>query len=116
MLLTIAVVLFVLAAVGGAIMAGRILRSESPPRAIVLGHGLAAGTALLLLVIAVAQGPTGTAVYAGLVLLVLAALGGFFLLSYQARGTFPPRAAVLGHGALAVIGVLCLVAALLVGS
>jgi FtsH-binding integral membrane protein len=46
-----------------------------------------------------------------LLILVIAALGGFFVASFHARKQSPPRAAVFAHAGAAVIGFLCLAGA-----
>ncbi len=49
----------------------------------------------------------------GVAILVLAALGGFFLLSFHLRGKPQPRVVVVLHALLAVGGIGCLAFALL---
>jgi len=41
-------------------------------------------------------------------LLVIAALGGFYMFSFQLRKLPPPKAVVVVHAGAAVLGVLCL--------
>jgi len=107
-MLIAAIVLFLVAAVGGVIMAVRIFRSLHPPMSLALAHGGLAATALVLAIIAtVFSGPTPL-LKAGVAVLILAALGGFFLFSFQLRGKAHPKAVVLLHGVLAVGGVVCL--------
>jgi hypothetical protein len=77
-----------------------------------LGHGVLAATALVLaLLVAMATGVA--AIKYGVAVLVLAALGGFFLLSFHLRGKPHPWVVVVLHAVLAVDGVGCLVFALL---
>jgi peptidoglycan/LPS O-acetylase OafA/YrhL len=77
-----------------------------------LGHGVLAATALVLALLeSIATGVA--AIKYGVAVLVLAALGGFFLLSYHLRGKPRPWVVVVLHALLAVGGVGCLVFALL---
>jgi len=70
-----------------------------------LGHGVLAATALVLaLLVAIAPGVAAIVKY-GVAVLVLAALGGFFLLSFHLRGKPHPRVVVVLHALLAVGGV-----------
>ncbi len=109
----IALCLFAAAAVGGLIMALKIFGDKKPPMALALIHGSAAAAALLLLAWFVLQGPTATALQAALGILVVAALGGFFLFSFHLRDKPHPKAVVVLHAALAVCGVVALVLGLL---
>ena len=63
---------------------------------------------LLLLLAAVFTATVDTAIKAGLGLLLLAAVGGFYLLSLHVRGQKHPKIVVVAHASLAVIGVLLL--------
>ena len=77
-----------------------------------LGHGVLAAAALVLaLLVAIETGVA--AIEYGVAVLALAALGGFFLLSFRLRGKPYPRVVVLLHALLALGGVGCLVFALL---
>ncbi len=112
-MLTTAVVLFLLAAVGGLVMAVGVFRGTKPPTALAAGHGLLAATALVLVLWVFLTTEVPAAVGIGLGILVLAALGGFYLLSFHLRDKPHPKAVVIIHAAVAVIGVGALVAAML---
>lgn len=109
----IALSLFAAAAVGGLIMALKIFGDEAPPMALALVHGAAAAAGLALLAWVVLQSQVGTAMQAALGILVVAALGGFFLFSFHLRGKAHPKAVVALHALLAVSGVVALVLGLL---
>jgi hypothetical protein len=112
-MLTAAVVLFLVAALGGLVMAAGIFKGTAPRVPLALGHGGLAATALVLaLLVAVAPDAAPILKY-GVAVLVLAALGGFFLLSFHLRGKPHPKAVVVLHALLAVGGVGCLALALL---
>lgn len=100
-----AIVLFLLAAVGGIVMATQVFRGRTPPTAIAVAHGLLAATALGLLAWTWLQSTQETVVTIGLVVLLIAALGGFFLLSFHVRGRPHPKPVVVIHALAAVIGV-----------
>lgn len=104
----IALALFFAAAVGGLIMAVRIFGDGKPPMPLALGHGLAAAAGLVLVLIVWLGGGATLSMRVGLGILVLAALGGFFLFSFQVRDKAHPKAVVALHAALAVIGVAAL--------
>lgn len=110
-MLWIALVLLLAAAVGGLVMAVAIFGGRRPPLPLALVHGAAAAVGLLLVAKVWLDGDAGTPVLAGLGILVVAALGGFYLLSVHLRDRPHPRAVVALHAVLAVAGV----GALLIG-
>lgn len=107
-MLTTAVVLFLVAATGGAFMAYRIFQGRQPPAAIAVVHGLLAASGLGLLAWLWLQGQAGQLVGIGLLVLLVAALGGFYLLGYHVRGVRHPQAVVVVHALAAVAGVAVL--------
>ncbi len=111
----VAILLFAAAAVAGLSMTIMHFQGQTPPRpALAIFHGLFAAAALLVLLLSViAAHSTGAPVMA-LGLLVLAALGGFGLLSFHLRGRALPSGLVVGHGLLAVTGFIFLLAALFI--
>ena len=112
-MLTVAVILFLVAALGGIIMALSIFRGTFPRVGLAIAHGVLAATGLVLaLLVAYTRSATPALTY-GVALLVLAALGGFFLLSFHIRGKVHPRPAVVLHALVAVAGVACLALVLL---
>lgn len=107
-----ALVLFAIAAVGGITMAVLQFRGRTaPPVAIAVLHGLFAASALVVLLLAVINIGAGGATGIALGLFVLAALGGFALLSFHLRGKALPGGLIVGHGVLAVAGFLVLLSA-----
>ena len=104
---TTALVLFAIAAVGGATLAYmRIVKKDvSMPLALV--HGVFAAAGLVTLVLAVAAMKSSGAT-AALVVFLLAALGGFTLFSFHLRTRPLPVPLVLIHGGAAVIAFLIL--------
>lgn len=103
-----AIALFLLAAVFGLYMAARIFGGATPPWAAVIMHGLLAASGLVVLLYALYSGMQGMALMIGAGLLVIAALGGFFMVTFQLRKAPPPKAVVVIHALAAVAGVVCL--------
>ena len=112
-MLTTAIVLFLIAAVGGLVMAVRIFGNNQPPAAIAVIHGVVAATALVIAIIVAIGANASSLVKGGVGVLVVAALGGFFLLSFHLRKVLHPKGVVVLHALLAVAGVACLIAAAL---
>jgi hypothetical protein len=107
-MLKTAVILLALTAAGGLLMAGiRFSGRPHPPSSITMLHGLLAGSGLTLLLYAgFAAGMPGGA-WAGLVLLVVAALGGLVLnLGYHWKNLPLPVWLVLVHAAAAAVGLV----------
>lgn len=104
-MLWIALVLLLVAAIGGLVMATAIFRDRKPPVALAAAHGVAAALGLVLVAWVWLNGGAGGLVATGLVVLVVAALGGFYLLSLHLRDRAHPKAVVALHAVLAVVGV-----------
>lgn len=108
-MLIVAAVLFALAAVGGLAMAFiHFKQDRNPPGALAAVHGVAAATALVILLWAVVQTGAGGAVAWALGLFVAAALGGFFLVSFHVRKQRLPSPVVVIHALVAVAAFLLL--------
>jgi multisubunit Na+/H+ antiporter MnhF subunit len=104
--------MFALAALGGVFLAIRHLRGQSLPGAVAIVHGAAAAIALVLLLIAVLTSNLSGLATVALVLFVVAALGGFYLASLHLRGERHPTPLILGHGLIAVVAFVALLAAI----
>lgn len=112
-MLTYALLVFAIAAVGGLVLAASVLRGKLAPWALSVVHALLGATGLVLLVLIVLQGATPGRVTAALGLLVVAALGGFYLASIHLRGQVAPKVVVFVHAGVAVVGFLTLLSAVL---
>lgn len=112
-MLTYALIVFAIAAVGGLVLASSVLRGKLAPWAISVLHALLGASGLVLLILTVLQGAAPARVSAALGLLVVAALGGFYLASLHLRGTVAPKAVVFIHAGVAVAGFLTLLSAVL---
>jgi len=109
-MLKLAVLIFAIGAVGGLVMATRVLRNQLAPWALSLLHAALGATGLVLTAIVVLgkSEAVSSVVPIALLVLVVAALGGFFLASFHARRQLPSRGVVFTHAGLAVIGFLLL--------
>ena len=86
MLLLSALLIFAIAALGGMILAANVLRRATGALGTLRSlHALLGATGLVLLVVVFLQGAASARVTAALGLLVLAALGGFYLASIHLR-------------------------------
>lgn len=104
---------FAIGALGGLVLAAHVLRGKFAPWALSLLHALLGAIGLVLLILMLAQGDTPQRVLIGFVLLLIAALGGFFLASFHLRKKLPPKAVVVVHAGVAVIGFLTLLSVVL---
>ena len=107
-MLEYALIVLAIGAVGGLVMATRVLRGQFAPWALSVLHALLGATGLVLLILLMLQGSPPQRVLVGFGLLLLAALGGFFLASFHLRRTLPPKAVVIIHAGAAVAGFLAL--------
>lgn len=105
-MLTYAILVFVIAALGGLVMATRVLRGQFAPWPLSLLHAALGAIGLVMLLYLAATGTGG--VILPLVVLVAAALGGFYLAFLHTRKTVAPRPVVLVHAGVAVVGVAIL--------
>jgi FtsH-binding integral membrane protein len=109
-MLTIAIVVFAVGALGGLVLANSVLRGRLASWGLSLLHAALGATGLVLTAIVVLRRSSDLAsiVPIALLILIVAALAGFFLASYHARKVSPARGAVFAHAGVAVIGFLLL--------
>lgn len=112
-MLNYAIIVFAIAALGGLVLAAHVLRNRFAPWALSVLHALLGATGLILLFALFIQGNAPQQALIALVLLLVAALGGFFLASFHARKKLPPKVVVAVHAGVAVIGFLTLVSVML---
>lgn len=112
-MVTIAIGLFLFAALFGLYMASRVFGGNLPPWGAVILHGLLAASGLVVVLYEIYGGARSMPLLAGAGLLVIAALGGFFMLTFQLRKAPPPKAIVVVHALAAVAGVVCLIGSVL---
>ena len=111
--MTVAIVLFAVAALGGLYMAVvRFRGAERPPMGIALLHGALAAVGLIVLIVAVAGGGTAPdAAKTALVIFIVAALGGFYLFAQHLSKKALPIPVVVIHALVAVVGFVILLVA-----
>lgn len=113
--MTVAAILFAIAAVGGVVMAAmRFSGRELPPMALAIVHGLFAAAGLVTLIFAVVGSQASWAAIVAAVGFVIAALGGFTLFAHHLRRQALPVNYVVIHGAGAVISFVILLVAIFV--
>jgi hypothetical protein len=103
----VTIALFALAAVLGLSILLKWLAKKDASRAVVYSHGLAAATALVLLIIYAIQNPDNFP-KVSIILFVLAALGGFYMFYNDLNKKNSPIAVAFVHGLLAVGGFVAL--------
>jgi hypothetical protein len=101
-----ATALLAFTALGGLIMAVlRFAGAERPPSWLAMGHGLLAGSGLTLLLYTGFAAGLPRLAWIGTGVLVLAALGGVYLnLAFHDRKLALPKAIVVVHAAIAIVG------------
>lgn len=107
-MLTYLIVVLAIAAVGGVVLASKIFAGQLAPWSLSIVHALLGATGLVMLIMLVLEGSGDTRLTAALGLLVVAALGGFYLASIHVKGTVAPKNVVLIHAGVAVAGFLTL--------
>ena len=113
-MLIYALIVFAVGALGGLTLAGvYVLQDRLAPWALSLLHAALGAIGLLLLIYAALTTGISGAALAALVILVIAALGGFYLASIHLRGKVAPKPVVFIHAGAAVIGFLALFGAVL---
>jgi hypothetical protein len=114
-MLKLAALLFAVAALGGLTMAYiHFKKDRNPPAGLAVLHGVFGAGALVLLLFYVVQAGMAVSVLNwALGLFVLAALGGFFLVSFHLRGKRLPSPVLVIHALVAVAAFLLLLSALL---
>jgi hypothetical protein len=112
MFLIYAAILFALGALGGLYMAALSFQGRPLPTAVAVLHGLFGATGLVLLIVGVMMGLGAGTAKVALIILLVAALGGFYLLSFHIKKHKHPRAVIVIHALVAVIGFLTLLTAI----
>ncbi|HLX15554.1 MAG TPA: hypothetical protein VKS24_10150 [Bradyrhizobium sp.] len=103
-----ALVIFAIGALGGLVLASSVLRGRLAPWPLSLLHAGLGAIGLLLLIYAALTTGISHAALAALIILAIAALGGFYLASIHLRGQVAPQPIVFVHAGVAVIGFLTL--------
>lgn len=112
-MLNYAILVFALGALGGLVLAAHVLRNKFAPWLLSLLHAGLGATGLILLLLMLVQGNAPQQVLIAFILMLAAALGGFFLASFHLRKKLPPKAIVAVHASVAVVGFLTMVSVFL---
>ena len=107
-MLSLAIGLFVIAAVFGLILLIAILRNQTTPKPVVFIHGGFAVMALLLVILFIIRN-NGEGPMVSLGLFILAALGGLILFSIDIRNKPVPKWLAIVHPIAAALGLLTLI-------
>jgi hypothetical protein len=107
-MLTYAVIVFAVGALGGLVLASYVLQGRLAPWPLSLGHAGLGAIGLLLVIYAAVTAGISHAALTALVILVVAALGGFYLASIHLRSQIAPKPVVFIHAGVAVVGFLTL--------
>jgi hypothetical protein len=103
-----ALIIFAIGALGGIALASFVLRGRLAPWPLSLAHAALGAIGLIILIYAAVTAGISHTALAALVILVIAALGGFYLASIHLRQKVAPKSIVSVHAAIAVIGFLTL--------
>jgi hypothetical protein len=113
-MLLAALVIFAVGALLGLTLAGvYVLQGKLAPWALSLAHAALGAIGLLVLLYAALKSSIPGTALAALVILAIAALGGFYLASIHLRGQVAEKPIVFIHAGVAVVGVLTLLGAVL---
>jgi hypothetical protein len=115
MYFTWALVVFVLAAIGGLTLAAIHFSGKNPPKRLADGHGLVALTGLVLLGLSLSDARTPGIAGSCLALFVISGTGGVVMRIMTGRGRRLPTPLVLAHGALNAVSLSLLLYAYFTG-
>ena len=100
----LAVILLGATALGGLVTLSLRFRGGNPPLAIAAVHGLVGASGLIALAVHVFSSGAGGLPLIALLMLVAAALLGFYVVSFHLRGRLIPLGFALFHAFLAILG------------
>jgi hypothetical protein len=113
-MLLAAIIIFAIGALGGLTLAGvYVLQGKLAPWPLSLVHAALGAIGLLVLLYAALKSSIPGTALAALVILAIAALGGFYLASIHLRGQVAEKPIVFIHAGVAVVGFLTLLGAVL---
>lgn len=107
-MLLYAIIAFAVAAIGGLVLARMHLNDDDAPLGFAAVHGILGAAGLVLLLWFVLQNGVGGMIWGSVVLFVLAALGGFVLITKHLRGESLSSGLIYTHGGVAVVGFVLL--------
>lgn len=107
------IIVLAIAAVGGVILATKVFAGQLAPWTLSIVHALLGATGIGMLITLILESPGESRLIVALVLLVIAALGGFYLASIHSKDVVAPKKVVIIHASFAVIGFLTLLSLLI---
>ena len=110
-MLIAALIIFAIGALGGLYLASHVLSGKLAPWSVSLMHAGLGAVGLLIVIYAAVTSGIPHAALAALIILIIAALGGFYLASIHLRSLVAPKPVVFIHAGVAVIGFLTLLGA-----
>jgi len=99
-------IILTITAVGGLFLASKVLTGKLAPWSVSLIHALLGAAGLVMLIMIIVNEGGSDKIMAGLVLLIVAALGGFYLAYQHVQGNVASKKVVLIHAGVAVAGFL----------
>jgi hypothetical protein len=108
-MLVVGIIFLLLAGLFGSILLNAILKNKHTPKPIVFLHGAVAFFAILVMIGYVVAGNTAPLLIAALVLFILAAMGGVFMVTLDFRKKPISKIVALIHPLVAISGFVCLI-------
>ena len=101
-------IILTITAAGGLFLASKVLTGKLAPWSVSLIHALLGATGLLMLIMMIVNEGGSDRILTGLALLLVAAVGGFYLANQHVQGNVASSKVVLIHVGVAVAGFLTL--------
>lgn len=114
-MLLYALIVFLVGACGGLVLASFVLRGKLAPWAVSLLHAMLGATGIILLTTAILLDKVGKLPVIALCVFVVTACFGFYLASMHYGKRVAMKRVVLTHASFAITGALLLIAAVLMG-
>ena len=108
-MLQAAIMFFIFGASIGAVILMAVLKDKPTPKPAVVAHGILGGFAILMCITYIAMGHTDTMLLTGVGLLLLAAIGGFYMFGKDVYKLPIPKVVAVIHPMIALSGVILLI-------
>ena len=109
MLVTIAIILLMLAVSVGVFILKAVLKNQATPKPFVFLHGPLAITAIVLLIVNIYKGHTEGLLFASVVILIGAALGGLTMFTMDMCNKRFPKSLAIIHPIAGITGLIVLI-------
>ncbi|STX51296.1 Uncharacterised protein [Legionella busanensis] len=106
-MLILATIFFILAAVLGIYLITYMFQDKTTPKGVVMIHGSLAAIGIVLLILYLFSSRSSPVI--SLILFILAAIGGFYIVWRDIMLKPVPKFLVVGHGLIAIIAFICLI-------